>query len=96
MPALFWILIGVVILAALCSGGKNAKTRKQSGPREKAVRIDHPHYVDLDDSECSVCGARFRNRTMTCPRCGARFTGTKDDDEEFIEEMVIWDDDDDD
>ena len=90
MSAVIWIVIGVVILAACCSGGG----KKNTGSREKAVRIDHPHYYDEDDHECSVCGARFRGKGMTCPKCGTSFAGTKEDDEEFIEEMVIWDDDD--
>ncbi len=65
------------------------------GSRNKPVRIDRPHYDDWDDYECSVCGARFRKKSMTCPRCGARFEGTKTDEEAFTEEFVLWDDDDD-
>lgn len=81
MFAVFWIIIGVVVLAA-CFGGK-----KQTG-QKKALRIDHPHYYDKDDFECSVCGARFHKSSMVYPGCGARFEGTKEDDTEFAEEMM--------
>lgn len=91
MPTVFWIVIGAVILAACFGGGK-----KNTGSGGGKVRIDHPHYYDEDDHECSACGARFRGNAMVCPRCGTRFTGTKEDEGEFIEEMVVWDDDDDD
>ena len=64
------------------------------GKQKKPTRIDHPHYIDVDDYECSVCGARFRKKGMVCPKCGTRFQGTKEDEDEFIEEMVVWDDDD--
>ena len=87
-----WWVVGGVVLLALCSGGnKNAGRKSGSGG---AVRIDHPHYFEEDDHECSVCGARFRGKGMKCPRCGALFTRTKEDDGEFMEEMVLWDDDD--
>ena len=92
MSTAVWIVIGLVILIA-CAGS-SGKGGKRSGSRGKPTRIDHPHYFDEDDHECSVCGARFRGKGMVCPKCGARFTGTKEDDGEFIEEMVIWDDDD--
>ena len=92
MSIAVWIVIGLVILAACAAG--SGKGGKRSGSRGEPTRIDHPHYYDPDDSECSVCGARFRKKGMVCPKCGARFSGTKEDDDEFIEEMVIWDDDD--
>ena len=92
MPTAVWIVIGLVILIA-CAGSCG-KDRKRSGSRGKPTRIDHPHYINADDYECSVCGARFREKGMVCPKCGARFAGTKEDDGEYIEEMVIWDDDD--
>ena len=81
MPTVLWIIIGAVVLAA-CFGGK-----KQSG-QKKVLRIDHPHYYDTDEYECSVCGARFRKSSMVCPKCGVRFEGTKEDDTEFDEEMM--------
>ena len=91
MSAVFWIVIGVVALAALTGSGK-----KRTGFKGKPTRIDHPHYFEEDDHECSVCGTRFRGKGMTCPKCGAKFTGTREDDGEFMEEMVIWDEEDDD
>ena len=92
MSIAVWIVIGLVILVA-CAGSSR-KGGQRSGSRGGPTRIDYPHYIDTDDYECSVCGARFRKKGMVCPKCGARFSGTKEDDGEFIEEMVIWDDDD--
>ena len=90
MSTVFWIVIGVIVLAALAGSGK----KRNTGSKDKPVRIDHPHYFEEDDHECSVCGTRFRGKGMTCPKCGAKFTGTREDDGEFIEEMELWDDDD--
>lgn len=90
MGIMVWIIIGIVFLV-ICIGG--AKNRKSSGSRGNPTRIDHPHYFDRDDCECSVCGARFGRKQMTCPRCGARFQETRRDENEFIEEMEILDDD---
>ena len=92
MSTAVWIVIGLVILVA-CAGS-SGKNGRRTGSRGKPTRIDHPHYIDADDYECSVCGTRFQKKDMVCPKCGACFTGTKEDDDEFIEEMVIWDDDD--
>ncbi len=91
MSPIVWIIICIVILAACFSGKGN---RKACGSRGEPTRIDHPHYIDVDDYECSVCGARFRKKGMVCPKCGARFQKTMENENEFIEEMVIWDDDD--
>ena len=77
MSSVFWILIGIVILAA-CFGGKGNQTARK-GP----CRIDRPHVIDPDDYECSVCHRRFRRDTMRCPYCGAGFTGRVKDEEEF-------------
>lgn len=85
-----WIIAGTAVLLALLANGRKKPTPKE----EKPTRIDHPHYIDLDDCECSVCGARFPKKDTVCPNCGTRFQATKEDDDEFIEEMVIWDDDD--
>lgn len=95
MPTILWVIIGAAIVAGLLTGG-NGRSHKSKGSGGRPVRVDHPHYFEPDDHECSVCGARFRGKGMTCPKCGSRFAGTKEDDTEFIEEMVVWDDDDDD
>ena len=92
MPVWFWIIIGVVLLALL-SGNKGSSGKKASSGRP--FRIDHPHYMSEDESECSVCGARFREKVMECPRCGARFGTAREDDLEFMEEMEIFDGDED-
>lgn len=91
MSWIWWIIGGAVLLGLLSGGNKNSR---RSGSSGGPVRIDHPHYIDVDEYECSRCGAKFRKNSMTCPKCGARFRGTKEDDDEFIEEMVLWDDDD--
>lgn len=90
MSPVIWILIGVLLLACL-GGGKGKKKPEAGGP----VRIDHPHYFDEDDHECSVCGARFTGNGTVCPRCGAKFTGSREDDGEFMEEMELWEGDED-
>ena len=91
MSPIVWIIIGIVILVACFSGKEN---RKACGSRGEPTRSDHPHYIEVVDYECSVCGARFRKKGMVCPKCGARFQKTMENEDEFIEEMVIWDDDD--
>lgn len=78
------------MLGLFSEGEKNTRRSKISGGR---IRIDHLHYIDVDEYECSVCGAKSRKNSMSCPKCGARFLGTKEDDDEFIEEMILWDDD---
>lgn len=95
MPTVLWIVIGVIILAALSSGkGKSSKPVSSKG---QPLRIDHPHVISDDESECSVCGKRFRGKSSVCPSCGARFTGSKEDYEEFDEEedeLEAWDEED--
>ena len=90
MSTWIWIGLGVLAVCLLGSKGK-ASGVKDSG---KPTRIDHLHYIDLDEYECSVCGHKFGRKAMTCPRCGARFDATRENDDEFIEEMMLWDDDD--
>lgn len=90
------LIIFVIILIWICSGLCKVNDKKKNGSQGRPTRIDHPHYFEDDDHECSVCGARFRGKSMTCPKCGTKFTGTREDDGEFVEEMVIWDDEDDD
>lgn len=87
MPVWAWILIGAVLLA-LFSGGKAKRTPSSHA---QPFRVDHPHYLSDDESECSVCGARFPDKVMVCPKCGAVFGTATTDDTEFIEEMEIYD-----
>ncbi len=77
MPTALWIVIGVIILAAL-SGGKG-KGSKSASSKEQPFRIDHPHVISDDESECFVCGKRFRRKSSVCPACGAQFTSSKED-----------------
>ena len=92
MSTVLWIVIGVIILAALSgSKGKDSKSTSSNG---QPVRIDHPHVISDDESECFVCGKRFRGKHSVCPSCGAQFTGSKEDYEEFDEEedeLEAWD-----
>ena len=81
MPTLLWIFIGVIVLVACCGA------KKQSG-QKKVLRVNHLHYFDLNEYECSVCGARFRKNSIVCPKCGAQFQATKEDSTEFDEEMM--------
>ena len=92
MPTVLWIVIGVIIFAAL-SGGKG-KGSKSVGSKGQPIRIDHPHIISDDESECSICGKRFRRKSSVCPACGARFAGSKEDYEGFDEEedeLEAWD-----
>ena len=84
MPVWFWIIIGVVLLALL-AGNKGSSGKKASSGRP--FRIDHPHYMSEDESECSVCGARFREKVMECPKCGARFGTATENQDEWYEEF---------
>ena len=88
MSIVLWIVIGLVILVA-CFGSSGKKTAGH-GPQ----RIDHPHVINDDDYECSVCHRRFRKDQMVCPYCRTRFYGRVEDDEEFDEEedeLESWD-----
>ena len=92
MPTVVWIVLGVVILAAL--SGSKGKGSKSAGSKGQPIRIDHPHVISDDESECSVCGKRFRGKQSVCPSCGARFTGSKEAHEAFDEEedaLEAWD-----
>ena len=86
-----WIAQGLMALVLLMSSGKSKKSAGGAGKNDK--RVDHLHYIDLDEYECPKCGARFRKNVMLCPKCGARFSGTVEDEDAFIEEMVLWDED---
>ena len=62
--------------------------------RATGTIIRHPHAIDPDDYECSVCGRRFPRDQAECPYCSARFTGRKTDDMEFLleeDELESWD-----
>ena len=90
MPAIIWIILGVIVLGALF-GGKGK--RSVNGPH----RIDHPHVIDDDDYECSVCHRRFRKAGTVCPYCGTHFSGSVVDDGEFEDEedeLEAWDEED--
>lgn len=89
-----WVIGGVIVLAIIGSlldginGNKKNSTSGISGkPR---IRIDHPHLIESSDYECTICGRRFGRNQMSCPYCGVRFTGTKEDFEEFDEEEDEW------
>ena len=84
MPTVLWIVIGMIILAAL--SGSKGKANKPAGSKGQPLRIDHPHIISDDESECSVCGKRFQGKSSVCPVCGARFAGSREDYEEFDEE----------
>lgn len=87
MSWIWWIVGGVVLISLLSGRNQNSRRIGDSGG---PVRIDYPHYISNDESECSVCGARFPDRLSSCPRCGARFGSSRTDkaewDEEFDEE----------
>ena len=86
-----WIVIGLVLFLVLFSGKKREDGKSGSGG---PVRIDHPHVIDPEDYECSVCHRRFGKKTMVCPACGARFAKSVTDGEEWEEEedeLEAWD-----
>ncbi len=65
--------------------------------RVTGTRIEHPHYSDDTDYECSVCGSRFDRESGTCPHCGAVFNSMEVDTEEYDEEEDeedAWDEED--
>ena len=83
--------VSSTIVALSGSKGKGSKSTSSKG---QPVRIDHPHVISDDESECSVCGKRFRGKRSVCPSCGARFANSKEDYEEFDEEedeLEAWD-----
>ncbi|MBR1709704.1 MAG: hypothetical protein IJ719_12895 [Clostridia bacterium] len=91
-----WILVPVLILLAAVGGGKqeNAKQKKTATPHW----IYHPHVIETDEYECSVCHARFPKESPLCPKCGTKMLGkTVTDENEWIDEEeeldIIFDDD---
>ena len=94
MPTVLWLVVAGAVLAVFSGSRKREKTENpEPRDRKQPIRIDHPHYYEADDHECSVCGARFRENDMTCPRCRTKFRGIKEDEDEFIEEVVLWEED---
>ncbi len=96
MSAFVWILTGAVIIAALAGSGKQKKAPAAEAGKEP-YRIDHPHVIEDDDYECSVCRRRFRRNVMVCPECGARFMKRVTDENEFLDEedeLDAWDEED--
>ena len=91
-----WVVLGLLVLVLLTSSGKSKMNKGGGsvGAGKNDKRIDHLHYIDLDEYECPKCGVKFRKNVMTCPKCGTRFSGSVENEEAFIEEMVLWDDDD--
>ncbi len=90
-----WVIIGAAVVLGLLSSGAKSCVKKSGS--SGLVRIDRPHVIDDDDYECSACHRRFRKNTMTCPYCGARFTGQIEDTEEWDEEedeLEAWDEED--
>ena len=90
---LLWIVGGIFVLGLVASlfSGKGKKTVSQERPR---VRIDHPHYMTEDESECSICGRRIPAYASSCPNCGVRFNASREDEEEWDEEFdeeCAWD-----
>ena len=95
MPV-FWIMVGLAVLTACCAGRSKSSPRT-SASHKNPIRIDHTHYCDDDDYECSACGTRFQKKSMVCPHCGAHFTDTQEDDTEYDEELdeeLEWDEED--
>ena len=73
----------VAVIGSLFPGNRK-KTEER--PRTK---ISHPHYIDPDDYECTICGKRFRKNLDACPNCGVRFNRTETDWEEFDDEEEL-------
>lgn len=97
MTIIWLIICAVVVLGLLSSGSRNSGKGSGSKTQKEHIRIDHPHVIIDDDYECSACHKRFRKNVMTCPLCGTRFTGQKEDIEEWDEEedeLEAWDEED--
>ena len=91
--ALWWT--GGIVLLIIIGCAFSRKNKHAHASRERPrTRIDHPHYITNDESECSTCGARFPKRLSSCPRCGVTFDSVKKDEEEWFEEFdeeCAWD-----
>jgi len=87
------ILLFVFVIVWLDKGNKG-KGRTGRTPERPRVRIDHPHYVSEDESECTICGRRIPAYAPICPNCGVRFNAARKDEEEWDEEFdeeCAWD-----
>ena len=52
--------------------------------------IQHTHYMDPDEYECSQCGKHFRKTSLSCPNCHTRLDRIVKTDEWF-DEALDWD-----
>ena len=85
-----WIAFIILIILVIAGSGRKGNRNRQTKP----YRIDHPHYITDDESECSVCGTRFSKKLASCPRCGTQFDSAETDEEEWYEEFdeeCAWD-----
>ena len=83
---LFWVFGGIIVLVLICSiFGKGGSSSPASRERAR-TRIDIPHYYDVDEHVCTICGCRFDRDVMSCPHCGVRFNHVETDERAFIEE----------
>ncbi len=81
----FWIFGGLAVLVLISSLFSKSSSRPIERERPR-TRIDIPHYYDMDEYVCTICGTRFNRDVMTCPYCGVRFNNTKTDERAFVEE----------
>ena len=83
-----WVIGGVIalIVIGVLVDSKNGSGKRPAMERPR-YRIDHLHYITEDESECSICGARFGSKAASCPHCGVRFNGSKTDEEAWDEEF---------
>ena len=87
---MIWIILIVLAVLLIAGSGSKGNRNRKTTP----YRIDHPHYITDDESECSVCGTRFSKKLSSCPRCVTRFDSTETDEEEWYEEFdeeCAWD-----
>ena len=93
----FWIIVAVLAVLLLATGRTKNNGKSSGRTGNSTSRIDHLHYIDLDEYECPKCHTTFKRNVMVCPNCGTRFTGTREDmtafDEELEEELDMdeWD-----
>ena len=87
---MIWIIFAVLAVLLIVGSGSKGNRNRPATPH----RIDYPHYITNDESECSVCGARFSKKLSSCPRCGVAFDSVKKDEGEWYEEFdeeCAWD-----